>query len=145
LQQDTCGKGQGCCSKARRARKAVRLACFQIFDQFSCIYRKVKKKANADAITIKKKQMRSNCCICTQCNLQIFSRKTDSVRKTLKIHNPEPFTSANIFVGEPQSEISHNLEDALQEPEIYDNNTLYKVPGSLSPPGESDKGIYLRI
>jgi hypothetical protein len=63
----------------------------------------------------------------------------------LKIHNPEPFTSANIFVGETQSETSHVLEDALQEPEIYDQNALYKVPGSLSPPGESDKGIYLRI
>jgi hypothetical protein len=59
----------------------------------------------------------------------------------MKKHNPETFTFVNTFVGEPESEILHALDDVLQEPEIYDKNTLYKVPGSLSPPGESDKGI----
>ena len=58
LQQDTCGKGQGCCSKARRAQKAVRPACFQHFVDVSCIYRKIEKKAKSDAVTIKRKRMR---------------------------------------------------------------------------------------
>ena len=38
----------------------------------------------------------------------------------------------------------HVFEDEFQEPEIDDKFTkdaLYKVPGSLAPPGESDKGI----
>lgn len=45
--------------------------------------------------------------------------------------------------GEPH-ELFHVFEDAFQEPEIDDKFTkdaLYKVPGSLAPPGESDKGI----
>ena len=42
---------------------------------------------------------------------------------------------------EPQSEFSHGFEDEFQRPEILDKDALYKVPGSLSPPGESDKGI----
>ena len=86
--------------------------------------------------------------------------------------------TANIFDDEPQSEISHVVEDSQDElqPEIagivhgeiktsatldhafdrfaetdgphseishvvYDKNALYKVPGSLAPPGESHKGI----
>ena len=38
----------------------------------------------------------------------MFNRKPDNVCKTMKQHNLEPVTPANIFVGEPQSEISHD-------------------------------------
>jgi hypothetical protein len=41
----------------------------------------------------------------------------------------------------PQSELSHVFENELQELEIRDKDALYRVPGSLAPPGESDKGI----
>jgi hypothetical protein len=42
---------------------------------------------------------------------------------------------------DPQSELSDVFEDELQELEIHDKDALYRVPGSLAPPGESDKGI----
>ena len=41
-------------------------------------------------------------------------------------------------------EFSNVFEDEFQEPQIHNKVTkdaLYKVPGSLAPPGESDKGI----
>jgi hypothetical protein len=60
----------------------------------------------------------------------------------MKKHDPELLTSANIFDGEPQSGILHAIEDEPQT-EVYqtNDNALYKVPGSHSPPGELDKGI----
>ena len=58
LQQDTGGKGQGCCKKVRRAPKAVRTACFQNSVEVSCIHRKNKMKATADDVSLKKKQKR---------------------------------------------------------------------------------------
>jgi len=45
---------------------------------------------------------------------------------------------------EQHSELLHVFEDEFQKPEIHDKVTkdaLYKVPGSLAPPGESDKGV----
>ena len=71
----------------------------------------------------------------------MFNRKPDNVCKTMKQHNPEPVTPVNIFVGESQSEFLQVVEDEVQEPELYDKNALYKIPGCSLPPGETDKGV----
>ncbi len=70
------------------------------------------------------------------------------MKKSMKNDNPERCqhvsgVSALGERGEPH-ELSHVFEDEFQEPEIHGKVTkdaLYKVPGSLAPPGESDKGI----
>ena len=90
----------------------------------------------------------------------MLNRKTKTVCKTMKNNNRERCQHVSGLGalgerGQPQSdesELSHDFEDEFHEPEIHDNGfehdfhepdkgALYKVPGSLSPPGESDKGI----
>ncbi len=77
----------------------------------------------------------------------MFNRKTKIVCKTMKNDHRERCQHVSGLgalgkQGEPQltqSDFSHVFEDAfVHEP---DKGALYKVPGSFSPPGESDKGI----
>ena len=78
----------------------------------------------------------------------MFNRKPKSGCQTMKNDNRERCQHVSGVGalgerGEPH-ELFHVFEDEFQEPEIDDKFTkdaLYKVPGSLAPPGESDKGI----
>ena len=73
----------------------------------------------------------------------MFNRETKIVCETMKNANRER-CQHDSGLGErrdPQSELSDVFEDEPQELEIHDKDALYRVSGSLAPPGESDKGI----
>ena len=78
---------------------------------------------------------------------KFHAKKTMKMKKKYDLEFDQKSVNAAVDVDEPQAniEVSVNLDDAFhlssEHQADLERETLYKASGSLTPPGEMDKGI----